>query len=397
MTLQNPQLHPMMRQNLMMQLQQAQMMMAQMQGFAGNGAGRRMGGPLAGAYGGNFARGNGNVGAGAQGGRAGSQPIPTGPRGASPELARGVKRGGSEDVGGPQPEKKKVQEAEWADRVTNKVGPLFVAIALVLIGGCTFTFFDVVYPSRFLTPDTSWFSFVSGTAWSVYCVVMLSFHYYKAITVRPGSPLDKPSLATPRGFADLLPSALCIGPLSPKHQAYKHRLTTRTREKILEAQYAAAGGANAEGWSGATWKTLDFGVPWPHYTPKLFTLLLFVLASVMALAVGVMAIFQLWLVMAGETAVESHDNEWYRKTAKARGRIYENPYDLGRKENLARFFNVGEGRYHWSTIFLPLAVPPSSDGWNWPKRAGWERFAMDFQDELTDEEELSDGEEVAAP
>ena len=50
---------------------------------------------------------------------------------------------------------------------------------------------------------------------------------------------------------------------------------------------------------------------------------------------------QIWLVALGETAVESHDNDWYRKTAKARGKTYRNPYDLGRRQNLAEFFNVG--------------------------------------------------------
>jgi hypothetical protein len=53
---------------------------------------------------------------------------------------------------------------------------------------------------------------------------------------------------------------------------------------------------------------------------------------------------QVWQAGIGESAVESHDNDWYRKTAKSRGRVFRNPYDLGWRENLRYFFNVGPGR-----------------------------------------------------
>jgi palmitoyltransferase len=107
-------------------------------------------------------------------------------------------------------------------------------------------------------------------------------------------------------------------------------------------------------------------VQWTHRTPRTFTLLLWILALVMCFAVGVsgvapglreitpasadrytfvqvMGLWQLWLISLGETAVESHDNEYYRKTAKALSRTFRNPYNLGRKANLREFFNVGEG------------------------------------------------------
>lgn len=56
-----------------------------------------------------------------------------------------------------------------------------------------------------------------------------------------------------------------------------------------------------------------------------------------------MGLWQLWLISLGESAVESHDNDYYRKTAKAAGRSFRNPYNLGRRANLVEFFNVGEG------------------------------------------------------
>jgi palmitoyltransferase len=48
---------------------------------------------------------------------------------------------------------------------------------------------------------------------------------------------------------------------------------------------------------------------------------------------------------------------------------------------------------HWSTIFLPVKVPPLSDGWTWSKRSGWREHVMLHEDELTDEEEMSSDEE----
>ncbi|KAL7006729.1 hypothetical protein EMMF5_003615 [Cystobasidiomycetes sp. EMM_F5] len=57
-----------------------------------------------------------------------------------------------------------------------------------------------------------------------------------------------------------------------------------------------------------------------------------------------MALWQLWLIARGESTVESHDNDYYRKLAKHRSKIFRNPYDLGWMENIRYFFNVGEGR-----------------------------------------------------
>jgi len=140
------------------------------------------------------------------------------------------------------------------------------------------------------------------------------------------------------------------------------------------------------GWQPA-WNALDPFRDWPHRTPRVFTLLLWVLALVIGLAMGVMASWHLYMVAQGETSVETHDNAHYRKLAARRGQVFVNAYDLGWKENLRVFFNAGSGRYPYRTIFLPMRIPPASDGWTWEKRAGMARHAgLREEEELTDDE-----------
>ncbi|BGP38635.1 hypothetical protein JCM10450v2_002585 [Rhodotorula kratochvilovae] len=135
---------------------------------------------------------------------------------------------------------------------------------------------------------------------------------------------------------------------------------------------------------------------WEHRTPRVMLLLTEVLTLVMGLAVLVMCLSQLHLVTRNQTNVESNDNEWYRKVALSRGRTFLNPYDRGWRRNFREVLNVGTGagRYHWATIFLPLAIAPAGDGWTWKKRRNWREHGMEVEDELTDEEEPSTDEDV---
>ncbi|GAA5950971.1 hypothetical protein JCM8115_005022 [Rhodotorula mucilaginosa] len=147
-------------------------------------------------------------------------------------------------------------------------------------------------------------------------------------------------------------------------------------------------------WKALTAKYSDD--PWNYRTPRLIMLLVEVLASIMGLAVTVMTLSQLLLVVRAQTNVEASDNSWYRKVAESRGRKYLNPYDLGWRDNLGEFFNVGgarDGKYHWAALLLPVALPAASDGWTWRKRPHWQRYTIDPEDELTDEEQASEGED----
>lgn len=151
------------------------------------------------------------------------------------------------------------------------------------------------------------------------------------------------------------------------------------------------------GWTSFN-ESVDFSTSWPFWSPRLFVILTWVLALALGVTIGIMFGWQLMLIAKGETTVESSDNEYYRQLFSRRGQKYVNPFDLGVRGNLKEFFNTGRvGRWGWYTVFIPLKIPPASDGWSWPKRPGWENQVLPLAEELTDEEDEEDGAEGAQP
>ncbi|KAJ7301186.1 zf-DHHC-domain-containing protein [Mycena albidolilacea] len=111
----------------------------------------------------------------------------------------------------------------------------------------------------------------------------------------------------------------------------------------------------------------------PHHVPQIVFILVYILAVVMALAVGIMCGFHLWTVAHGETTVESQDHDTYRRMTKARNEpISAHTIYYRKRRNLELFFNVGENGYPLYTLFVPLRINPYTDGRAWARR---ERYA----------------------
>ncbi|KAK4053490.1 hypothetical protein OIV83_001657 [Microbotryomycetes sp. JL201] len=346
------------------------------------------------------------------------------------------------------------------------VGPLFVALAVVLLSCCIASFYDVVFPYHFRKQDTSWITFAAALAWTAYLVTMMVFHYYKSITVKPGSPLDPPAPPS-RDWARFVPASLCVGALGrfaaparvkpdPKRermikqiQADQHAnkqnrhdlasagqpASSMRREKkgrtckkcdrvdgvrppkpgsdsscpwikqcvglhneryfVLFLCYfsISCGFAAYWGWK-PLWLALDFG-QWPHRTPRMFVPLTFILALILGLAVAIMAIYQIWLIAGGETTVEAHDNG--KRTDLGYACANENS-DMRTKQNgIAKRQKCEEQSFAILTTWANRSdLPAVSDGWTWRKIPDWEKYAMRLEDELTDEEMASDGEQVVS-
>jgi len=135
-------------------------------------------------------------------------------------------------------------------------------------------------------------------------------------------------------------------------------------------------------WKPMLRSVFDHRTPWPHYTPRACTLMLWILAVALGLAIVIMALWQLWSIGRGETSVEANDNgapsvacvadraDFYRSLAKARGHVYINPFDLGWRNNLRFFFGIGPNRsvarydavLMWQTALHDLDPAPVSAG-----------------------------------
>jgi len=137
------------------------------------------------------------------------------------------------------------------------------------------------------------------------------------------------------------------------------------------------------------WLAMGFSYEaWPYVVPAFAFALLYMLAVVMCFAVGVMLSWHVWSVCRAETSVESHDYGVYRKLAKDRGQDFENSYDLGVRQNLVLFFNIGEDGYPLYTLLLPLRTLPYTDGRSWARRDGYDTHrGLQPGEELTDDDE----------
>ncbi|KAH8074796.1 DHHC palmitoyltransferase-domain-containing protein [Cristinia sonorae] len=309
------------------------------------------------------------------------------------------------------------------DRVTGAAGPVFVTLAVVMIGTGVVCFFDVIQPGlpfRWLT-----------TPLCLLIVFNLFMHYYYVCTVSPGFIDDPPH--TPKSglmWARKRKSAARSKPLTGVRWSDGTTITKATMSKcnkcatwrperahhcrickkcvlkydhhcpcvglhnerhfvlfllyLVVASYCFV----AFGWTYVLTALGWFDIPWLHRSPPIAFLLIYILSAVLGLAVTVMAAWHLWGIACAETSVEAQDHEHYRKVAKGRGEDFVNSYDLGKRKNLELFFNVGKDGYPLWTLLFPFRVEPYTDGHSWARTQGLERHkGVRIGEELTDEEE----------
>jgi len=90
----------------------------------------------------------------------------------------------------------------------------------------------------------------------------------------------------------------------------------------------------------------------------------FLLCSCVGIAVLLLFAFHLYLILTAQTTIEFHGNYIKKRTAKAHGQPYVNPYHLGYKKNLEQVWGLCNNNRHSSrvmnlTVFLWKILAPS--------------------------------------
>jgi len=306
-----------------------------------------------------------------------------------------------------------------ADRITGAAGPFFISLAVILLSVAMAAFFNVIQPSL----PYSWLT----TPICALIAVNILANYFYVCTTPPGFVDSKLNFgesgwlhAKPRKTkgvrwteeygltkARIMQCRKC-GSQRPERAhhcricktcvlRYDHHCPwvnqcvglNNERYFVLFMVYLVLGSLcfSLLGLR-EIWNVFDLFAEWPHAIPPVAYVLSYVLAVVLCIAVGVTLIWHLLCIARGETTVESHDHDIYRKAAQSRGEIFTNSYDVGRRRNLVLFFNIGPTGYPWWTLLLPLKTNPYTDGWSWVRRPGLERHSgVKEGDEITDEED----------
>ncbi|KAH9907095.1 DHHC palmitoyltransferase-domain-containing protein [Epithele typhae] len=298
-----------------------------------------------------------------------------------------------------------------ADRITGAAGPVFVALAIVLISVGAVCFFTVIAPDLPLP--------LLSIPLCALIALNLFAHYYFVCTVPPGFVDDSPrqQSGSPKWLAV---RRAVMGVRWSDDVNVTRATTTRCKRcershhcRICRRCYWRAGinqcvGVHNErhfvlfmvymvvstacyvtlGWKHVLRALGWFDQGWPYVVPPVAFLMIYILAGVLWMAVTAMAGWQIYMISCGETSVESQDHEQYRRFAGRRGDTFVNCYDLGRIKNLQLFFNVGVDGYPLWTLIIPLRIEPYTDGYSWARKPGHDsHHGVRPGEELTDEDD----------
>nr|XP_043902591.1 palmitoyltransferase ZDHHC16A isoform X1 [Solea senegalensis] len=304
------------------------------------------------------------------------------------------------------------------DYVTRWFGTVFVFLVVILTSSIVGIAYMVLLPLVLYTYSPQWI------AWHIcygnWIIVMIAFHYYKATKTSPGSPptekndapfvsvckkciMPKPSRTHHCGICNRCILKMdhhcpwlnnCVGHFNHRY-FFSYCLfmtlgcfycTISGRNLFLDAYNAHEHFKHLDTEKPGVPVTGDLGLlvgllpsgqtnrqtPAPVYSLKdkmvnKSIIYMWVLTSTVGLALGALTIWHTVLISRGETSIERHLNSKERKRMAKEGKIYRNPFDYGRLNNLKIFLGV-EKRSHWLTrVLLPSGHAPCGDGLTWDK------------------------------
>nr|XP_040034451.1 palmitoyltransferase ZDHHC16A isoform X3 [Gasterosteus aculeatus aculeatus] len=273
------------------------------------------------------------------------------------------------------------------DYVTRWFGTVFVCLVVILTGSILAIAYLILLPMIFRTYTPLWIAWhVCYGHWNM---VMIIFHYYKAITTSPGSP---PTEKNGSPFVAVCKKCIIPKPARTHHCGICNRCILKMDHHCpwlnncvghfnhryffsfcvalaVGCVYCSISGRNLfiEAYN-AIETTYQTAAP-PHtFKEKLIhksIIYMWVLTSTVAVALGSLTLWHAVLISRGETSIERHINSKERNRVVKRGGVYRNPFNHGRLNNWKIFLGV-EKTSHWLTrVLLPSGHAPPGDGLKW--------------------------------
>ncbi|KAJ8264497.1 hypothetical protein GJAV_G00149830 [Gymnothorax javanicus] len=279
------------------------------------------------------------------------------------------------------------------DRLTSWFGVVFVSLVIILTSSVLIIVYSCMLPIVISTYSAPWVLW--HLCYGHWNLVMIVFHYYKAIVTSPGHPpqvkCNTPSVSICKKCIIPKPARThhcsicnsCV--LKMDHHCpwlnncvghFNHRYffcfclymtmgciycSLSSREMFVDAYSAIES---------------NYQTPLPLFTfkEKVFhksIIYLWVLTSSVAVALGGLTLWHAILITRGETSIERHINKKETQRLKKAGKVFRNPHNFGKFNNWKVLFGV-EKRSHWLTrVLLPSCHGPFGDGltWDWsPQR-----------------------------
>ncbi|XP_051937245.1 palmitoyltransferase ZDHHC16A isoform X2 [Hippocampus zosterae] len=301
------------------------------------------------------------------------------------------------------------------DYLTRSFGLVFVWMVVVLTSSILLVAYVVLLPNALRTYPTAWL--VWHLCYGHWNLVMIVFHYYKAVKTAPGHPpaekndipfvsvckkcvIPKPARAHHCGICNRCILKMdhhcpwlnnCVGHLNHRYFfsfcvfmtlgciycslsgriRFLAAYNALERFKHLEMEKAGVPVTGMGPLIGLlpTGQT-DYATPAPPYSLKekimdKGIIYMWVLTSTVAVVLGILTTWHALLISRGETSIERHTNSKEKSRMKKMGQVYKNPFNYGKLHNWKVFLGV-EKRSHWVTrVLLPSAHLPFGDGLTW--------------------------------
>ncbi|XP_061088821.1 palmitoyltransferase ZDHHC16B isoform X2 [Conger conger] len=279
------------------------------------------------------------------------------------------------------------------DNLTRWFGVVFVCLVIILTSSVLIIVYCCVLPTVISSYPTHWVMW--HLCYGHWNLVMIVFHYYKAITTSPGQP--------PQVKCDTPSVSMCKKCIIPKPARTHH--CSICDSCVLKMDHHCPWLNNCVGhfnhryfFSFCLFMTMGciycslssrdmflnaysaietyYQTPPPPFTfkEKVFhksIIYLWVLTSSVAIALGGLTLWHAILITRGETSIERHINNKETRRLKEIGKVFRNPHNFGKYNNWKVLFGV-KTRGHWLTrVLLPSGHGPYGDGltWDWsPQR-----------------------------